>query len=104
MGPPTRVGWGTAGPRRLGDAGPRRLWDPPPASVEAVDAGHVGVEVAWTVIPFLIVIAMALPATVVTPTPASAVTGGWKILHYAMAVIFLLGGLWAFAAALPRSR
>ena len=27
---------------------------------------------------------------------ASAVTGGWKILHYAMAVIFLLGGLWAF--------
>ena len=27
---------------------------------------------------------------------ASAVTSGWKILHYAMAVIFLLGGLWAF--------
>jgi uncharacterized membrane protein HdeD (DUF308 family) len=27
---------------------------------------------------------------------AGAVTGGWKILHYAMAVIFLLGGLWAF--------
>jgi uncharacterized membrane protein HdeD (DUF308 family) len=27
---------------------------------------------------------------------ASAVTSGWKVLHYAMAVIFLLGGLWAF--------
>jgi uncharacterized membrane protein HdeD (DUF308 family) len=27
---------------------------------------------------------------------ASVVTGGWKFLHYAMAVIFLLGGLWAF--------
>jgi uncharacterized membrane protein HdeD (DUF308 family) len=27
---------------------------------------------------------------------AGAVTGGWKILHFAMAVIFLLGGLWAF--------
>jgi uncharacterized membrane protein HdeD (DUF308 family) len=27
---------------------------------------------------------------------AGAVTSGWKILHYAMAVIFLLGGLWAF--------
>jgi uncharacterized membrane protein HdeD (DUF308 family) len=27
---------------------------------------------------------------------ASAVAGGWKVLHYAMAVIFLLGGLWAF--------
>jgi uncharacterized membrane protein HdeD (DUF308 family) len=27
---------------------------------------------------------------------AGAVTGGWKFLHYAMGVIFLLGGLWAF--------
>jgi uncharacterized membrane protein HdeD (DUF308 family) len=27
---------------------------------------------------------------------AGAVAGGWKFLHYAMAVIFLLGGLWAF--------
>jgi uncharacterized membrane protein HdeD (DUF308 family) len=27
---------------------------------------------------------------------AGAVTGGWKVLHYAMAVVFLLGGLWAF--------
>jgi uncharacterized membrane protein HdeD (DUF308 family) len=27
---------------------------------------------------------------------AGAVTGGWKVLHYVMAVIFLLGGLWAF--------
>ena len=27
---------------------------------------------------------------------AGAVAGGWKVLHYAMAVIFLLGGLWAF--------
>jgi Short repeat of unknown function (DUF308) len=27
---------------------------------------------------------------------AQAVTGGWKFLHWAMAVIFLLGGLWAF--------
>jgi uncharacterized membrane protein HdeD (DUF308 family) len=27
---------------------------------------------------------------------AGLVTGGWKFLHYAMAVIFLLGGLWAF--------
>jgi uncharacterized membrane protein HdeD (DUF308 family) len=27
---------------------------------------------------------------------AGAVTSGWKIVHYAMAVIFLLGGLWAF--------
>jgi len=25
-----------------------------------------------------------------------AVGGGWKFLHYAIAVIFLLGGLWAF--------
>jgi uncharacterized membrane protein HdeD (DUF308 family) len=25
-----------------------------------------------------------------------AVGGGWKFLHYAMGVIFLLGGLWAF--------
>jgi uncharacterized membrane protein HdeD (DUF308 family) len=24
------------------------------------------------------------------------VTGGWKILHYGIAVVFLLGGLWAF--------
>lgn len=24
------------------------------------------------------------------------VNGGWKVLHYAIAVIFLLGGLWAF--------
>jgi uncharacterized membrane protein HdeD (DUF308 family) len=27
---------------------------------------------------------------------AGAVTGGWKVLHYVMAGIFLLGGLWAF--------
>ena len=27
---------------------------------------------------------------------AGAVGGGWKFLHYAMGVIFLLGGLWAF--------
>jgi uncharacterized membrane protein HdeD (DUF308 family) len=27
---------------------------------------------------------------------AGLVTGGWKVLHYAIAVIFLLGGLWAF--------
>jgi uncharacterized membrane protein HdeD (DUF308 family) len=27
---------------------------------------------------------------------AGAVTSGWKVLHYAMGVIFLLGGLWAF--------
>jgi len=27
---------------------------------------------------------------------AGLVTGGWKFLHYAMGVIFLLGGLWAF--------
>jgi uncharacterized membrane protein HdeD (DUF308 family) len=27
---------------------------------------------------------------------AGVVTGGWKFLHYALAVIFLLGGLWAF--------
>ena len=27
---------------------------------------------------------------------AGAVGGGWKFLHYVMAVIFLLGGLWAF--------
>ena len=27
---------------------------------------------------------------------AGLVTGGWKLLHYAMGVIFLLGGLWAF--------
>jgi uncharacterized membrane protein HdeD (DUF308 family) len=27
---------------------------------------------------------------------AGAVGGGWKVLHYAIAVIFLLGGLWAF--------
>jgi predicted phage tail protein len=27
---------------------------------------------------------------------AGAVAGGWKFLHYAMGVIFLLGGLWAF--------
>jgi hypothetical protein len=27
---------------------------------------------------------------------AAAVGGGWKVLHYAMGVIFLLGGLWAF--------
>jgi uncharacterized membrane protein HdeD (DUF308 family) len=27
---------------------------------------------------------------------AGAVTGGWKFVHYAMGVIFLLGGLWAF--------
>ena len=27
---------------------------------------------------------------------AGLVAGGWKFLHYAMAVIFLLGGLWAF--------
>jgi uncharacterized membrane protein HdeD (DUF308 family) len=26
----------------------------------------------------------------------SLVGGGWKVLHYAIAVIFLLGGLWAF--------
>jgi uncharacterized membrane protein HdeD (DUF308 family) len=27
---------------------------------------------------------------------AGVVAGGWKVLHWAMAVIFLLGGLWAF--------
>jgi uncharacterized membrane protein HdeD (DUF308 family) len=27
---------------------------------------------------------------------ASMVTGGWKILHYVLAVVFLLAGLWAF--------
>jgi uncharacterized membrane protein HdeD (DUF308 family) len=27
---------------------------------------------------------------------AGLVTGGWKFLHYAIGVIFLLGGLWAF--------
>ena len=27
---------------------------------------------------------------------AGVVGGGWKVLHYAMGVIFLLGGLWAF--------
>jgi uncharacterized membrane protein HdeD (DUF308 family) len=27
---------------------------------------------------------------------ASFVSGGWKFLHYAMGIIFLLGGLWAF--------
>ena len=27
---------------------------------------------------------------------ATMVGGGWKVLHYAMGVIFLLGGLWAF--------
>src|SRR4029434_7831596 len=26
----------------------------------------------------------------------SMVGGGWKVLHYIIAVIFLLGGLWAF--------
>src|SRR3982751_2552087 len=26
----------------------------------------------------------------------SMVGGGWKVLHYGIAVIFLLGGLWAF--------
>jgi len=33
---------------------------------------------------------------------ASMVTGGWKVLHYVLAVVFLLAGLWAFIRPIDR--